>query len=116
VTPLGWGAAAVGAFVVGAVWMLASRGQERPGRALGVALAAGLVGSLADSVAGATAQASYQCDTCHAHAESPGAHCGELVRLVRGYAWITNDVVNGIGTAAGAATGALLDDRSGPAR
>jgi len=114
VTPLGWGAAAGGALVVGAVWALASRPSERNGRSgrvLGVALVAGLVGSLADSVAGATIQGSYQCAACQAVAESPGLHCGVPVQLVRGYSWITNDVVNGIGTVAGALTGAWADAR-----
>lgn len=111
VTPLGWAAAAAGALVVGLSWLL---GGDRTPRRLGVALAAGLVGSLADSLAGATIQASYRCDGCLALAEVPGDHCGSgPVRLVRGRAWITNDAVNGIGTAAGALVGALLAGPNG---
>jgi uncharacterized protein (TIGR00297 family) len=105
VTPLGWAAATGGSLIVGLTWMLSS--DRRPA-ALGVALVAGLAGSLADSVAGATIQAGYCCPVCGAPAESPGQHCGQFRQLVRGHAWVTNDVVNGIGTAAGAGVGALL--------
>jgi uncharacterized membrane protein len=73
-----------------------------------MALLAGLGGSLADSLAGATIQASYLCDDCGEPAETPGVHCGGPMRLVRGYARITNDAVNAIGTAAGALVGAAL--------
>jgi uncharacterized protein (TIGR00297 family) len=105
VTPLGWAAAGAGAVAVGAAWTLAE--DRRPSRVL-VALVAGLVGSLADSLAGATWQASYFCETCGETFEAPGEHCRWPLRLERGVPWITNDVVNGIGTAAGALVGAAL--------
>lgn len=105
VTPLGWLASAAGALLIGLTWMLSS--DRRPSK-LAVALAAGLAGSLADSIAGATIQAAYCCVVCGAPSETPGVHCGQPRQLVRGHAWITNDVVNGIGTAAGAAVGAIL--------
>jgi uncharacterized protein (TIGR00297 family) len=103
VTPLGWGAAAAGALLVGMTWALS--GDRRPSW-LGLALISGLVGSLADSMAGATIQAGYCCEACGQPAEGPGFHCGHPRRLVRGRAWVTNDVVNGIGTAGGALVGA----------
>lgn len=109
ITLLGWGAAAAGALLVGATWAGAS--GCRPSW-LGLALTAGLTGSLADSLAGATIQAGYRCDTCGQLSEVPGVHCGQPRRLVRGRVWITNDVVNGIGTAAGALVGAAIAARS----
>ena len=105
VTPLGWLAAAAGATVVGVAWALADR---RNTTWPVLALASGLAGSFADSVAGATIQAGYRCAACLQPAESPGLHCGQLRGLVRGRAWITNDVVNCIGTAVGALAGAVL--------
>jgi uncharacterized protein (TIGR00297 family) len=105
VTPLGWMASAGGALLIGLTWMLSA---DRRGSTLAVALAAGMAGSLADSVAGATIQAAYCCVVCGAPSESGGDHCGQPRQLVRGRAWITNDVVNGIGTAAGALVGGLL--------
>jgi uncharacterized protein (TIGR00297 family) len=105
VTTLGWTAASGGARVVGAVWT--ASGRLRP-TWLALALLAGLAGSLADSLAGATIQAAYRCDACGAPAESPDVHCGQPRRLVRGRAWITNDVVNVVGTLAGSLVGAAL--------
>jgi uncharacterized membrane protein len=96
-------ASAAGALLIGAAWTLAA---DRRTSTLGLSLLAGLAGSLADSVAGATLQASYQCVVCSQPAETPAEHCGQPTRLVRGHAWITNDVVNVIGTTAGALVGA----------
>lgn len=105
VTPLGWLAATGGALVVGVAWMAAG---DRRAAWLGLALVAGLAGSLADSLAGATIQAGYRCEVCGEPVESPGEHCGRPRRLVRGRVWITNDVVNVIGTVAGGLVGASL--------
>jgi uncharacterized protein (TIGR00297 family) len=105
VTTLGWLAAAAGALVVGTAWLAAG---DRRASWLRLALVAGLAGSLADSLAGATMQAGYRCDGCGRPSEAPGEHCGRPMRRVRGRACITNDIVNGIGTAAGAVVGAAL--------
>jgi uncharacterized protein (TIGR00297 family) len=108
VTPLGWAAAAAGALVVGGTFAAFEKGGPSRVRTLLAALIAGLVGSLADSLAGATLQASYACPVCGSPAESPAPHCGQRMRTVHGRAWVTNDVVNLIGTASGAAVGGLL--------
>jgi uncharacterized protein (TIGR00297 family) len=105
VTPLGWGASAAGALLVGAAWTMAS---DRRASNFVVALLAGLAGSLADSLAGATLQAGYACVVCGQSAETTQAHCGQPPRLVRGHPRVTNDVVNVIGTAAGALAGSLV--------
>jgi uncharacterized protein (TIGR00297 family) len=105
VTPLGCGAAAAGALLVGAIWAIL---DDRRLAWIGRALSAGLAGSLADSLAGATIQAVYRCDLCDQPAEAPGAHCGRPRRLARGWAWVTNDVVNAVGTSVGALVGTFV--------
>src|SRR5690606_39382015 len=62
-----------------------------------------LAGSLADSLAGATIQAGYTCLVCGEPFEAPRQHCGQQTSLTRGCRWVANDVVNLIGTTAGAA-------------
>lgn len=109
VTPLGFAASAAGALLVGGAWSVA---DGRRSSTLKQAIVAGLAGSIADSLAGATLQASYRCDACGQPAEAPGLHCGRALRLVRGNSWITNDVVNLIGTAAGGLVGACLTGRT----
>jgi uncharacterized membrane protein len=103
VTPLGWVAAGAGALVTGAAWAVAG---DRRASTLASALLAGLAGSLADSLAGATIQAGYACTVCGQPFEASGMHCGQPLALVRGHAWITNDVVNVIGTLSGGLVGA----------
>ena len=108
VTGLGWLAAGVGATLTGTVFAAFDRTGRGRRDAIGRALVGGLVGTLADSIAGATIQAGYACAVCGVPAEAPGAHCGRPRIQVRGHQWVTNDVVNGIGTASGALVGALL--------
>jgi len=105
VTTLGWLAAGAGALAVGSAWTLPGERRVHP---VAVAAVAGLCGSLADSLAGATLQAGYFCETCGETFEAAGEHCRWPLRLVKGHALVTNDVVNGIGTAVGAVVGAVL--------
>jgi uncharacterized protein (TIGR00297 family) len=107
-TSLGWAAAAAGALAVGATMALVGTGPADRRRTLARALAGGLIGTLADSLAGATIQAGYICVACGEPAESSGLHCDRPRDLVRGHAWVTNDVVNLIGTVAGGLAGTLL--------
>ncbi len=65
-------------------------------------IGAGLVGSLVDSILGATVQAQYQCDTCGKITEKK-IHCQATpTRLISGYSFIDNDMVNGICALSGA--------------
>jgi len=59
-----------------------------------LAVVSGLIGSLFDSLMGATLQGIYYCDKCDKETESPIHHCGQKTLLVRGWAWLNNDVVN----------------------
>jgi uncharacterized protein (TIGR00297 family) len=72
------------------------------------ALLGGTAGMLADSVLGATAQASYLCPRCGRPTESRVHSCGTPTQLVRGLAWVNNDLVNVAGTLAGALVGWLM--------
>lgn len=87
------GAACIGILA----WLLG-----RPDRLAAVALWAGTAGMLMDSLIGATLQGRYVCPACGASVET-GRHCGRPTALQRGYRWMTNDTVNALGTAAGAA-------------
>ncbi len=63
-----------------------------------------LIGVTVDSAIGATIQAQYRCTVCGKLTEKP-IHCGRPAKLIKGYEWIDNHVVNifGIGSAALAA-------------
>ena len=56
-------------------------------------VAAGVLGSLVDSFLGATIQAEYKCVVCGTKTER-SVHCESPAKLVRGWKWINNDVVN----------------------
>jgi uncharacterized protein (TIGR00297 family) len=68
---------------------------------------AGVVACLLDSVLGATVQAQWRCRRCGRIVETP-AHCGAEAGRVRGLAWLGNDAVNLISSAAAAAAGWYL--------
>ncbi|MGI9146475.1 MAG: DUF92 domain-containing protein [Chloroflexota bacterium] len=103
VTLEGLAASLGGALGVGLAWS----GLSGSWQAVPLAGVAGVCGSLLDSVLGATIQALYRCATCDAFSEEPRHRlCGQAAELVRGQAWVTNDMVNALATLAGAAIGA----------
>jgi uncharacterized protein (TIGR00297 family) len=67
-------------------------------------LAAGLNGSIADSILGATLQARGRCTACGEPTERETHSCGGATEHAGGLRWMTNDVVNLLATAVGAAT------------
>lgn len=72
------------------------------------AVVSGAIGSLADSLIGGTIQSQYQCSICGKITERK-RHCdGHETKLVRGYRWINNDVVNFAASIVGAVTFPLL--------
>ncbi len=118
VTWLGSAATALGALALGTVaaalwWTEQSAPQNTlntgdPLALLMAGLIGGIIGSAADSILGATVQASYFCDVCRKPTESRTHHCGTATTLVRGHAWVTNDLVNGAATLIGALVGMLV--------
>ncbi len=94
ITPLGTGAAALGACALGSVfWLLQGARRAQAGLPL-LALVAGMAGSLADSLLGATLQAMYYCPVCAKETEQRIHRCGTRTLFVRGQTWVDNDVVN----------------------
>lgn len=66
---------------------------------------AGIVGSTADSVIGATLQARRRCPECNLATERPVHSCGAHTDHAGGVRWLTNDGVNAVSSAIGAAVG-----------
>ncbi|MFQ6101986.1 MAG: DUF92 domain-containing protein [Anaerolineae bacterium] len=114
VTWLGTAASLGGAFFIallggalslskGGLWLLVIRqGWASAGTLLLAATVGGLAGSLADSLLGATVQAIYWCDACGKETERKVHRCGAGTRLLRGWRWLGNDLVNFIASAVGA--------------
>lgn len=108
VSPLGVLATALGGAAIGLTAALTPDAFGlRPGELLACGLLGGVLGSLLDSLLGATLQADYHCARCAVNTEGRFHRCGTRARLVRGFAWFGNDVVNLSATAFGAALGAL---------
>jgi uncharacterized protein (TIGR00297 family) len=111
VTTLGSAAAAMGGVYVGvlAALVVAAQGFVRDGvpdvtgvSYLVLAPVAGLVGATVDSLLGATLQAVRRCPKCERETERERHSCGTPTRMVRGWAWLTGDVVNLLASLAGA--------------
>ena len=69
---------------------------------------AGLGGSLWDSVLGSTVQAMYWCPTCEKETERRVHKCGTRTQFLRGWRWMSNDVVNFTATCIGCIIATLL--------
>ena len=106
VTWLGSAASLAGAFTIGmfaALGVLILRqGWAGAAMVLLAATAGGAAGSLFDSLLGATVQAIYWCDTCDKETERRLHRCGTETRLLRGWRWLGNDLVNLAASAVGA--------------
>jgi uncharacterized protein (TIGR00297 family) len=68
----------------------------------------GLAGALFDSLLGATVQAIYFCDNCKKETEKTLHTCGKPTRMIRGWKWLDNDLVNFTSSIIGAAVAAGL--------
>ncbi len=118
VTLQGTLAGLAGAFVVGTTWaaiheLWPRRQQQQQSRALRHALlvssTAGVLGSLVDSLLGATLQGVYWCPSCREPTEAQRhPACGQAATRLRGWGWMTNDMVNALATLSGALLGAAL--------
>jgi uncharacterized protein (TIGR00297 family) len=101
VTLAGLVASAAGAATTAFV-LAGSAPSSRSLRAIAVA-AGGVIGSLGDSMLGATVQEVRVCDNCALETELLVHACGAATRPIRGAAWCSNDMVNALATATGAA-------------
>ncbi len=91
----GWSSTAPSIVVIGAV-------------EVAVIPLAGIVGATVDSLLGATVQELRRCDACDRTCETDPHVCGNPTRLVRGVRGMSNDLVNLLATAAGAAAALAL--------
>lgn len=117
VTRLGIWASVAGALLIGtmatALTQIASllSGSGWSLRAISYTLLAvvgGLAGSLFDSLLGATVQGIYYCDQCAKSTESPTHRCGNPTRLLHGWGWLNNDMVNFLASFLGGLVAASL--------
>jgi len=67
----------------------------------------GAAGMLLDSVLGATLQGRFHCPACGVYSEWSVHRCGSRTTRTGGLAWLTNDGVNAVTTAAGTLAGWL---------
>ncbi|MGH7662394.1 MAG: DUF92 domain-containing protein [Vulcanimicrobiaceae bacterium] len=104
VTPLGTLAMMGGAAWIGFLWA-APQGSWS---ALWIVAIAGCAGAIVDSLLGATLQRVNFCPACAHNTESLVHGCGTSTKPLRGLAWMNNDIVNALGTLAGALVGGAL--------
>ncbi|OXM84155.1 DUF92 domain-containing protein [Paenibacillus rigui] len=110
VTRLGLTASAAGGLLIGAsAWVLSggelnpanvpANGAQDPGAAyslwslLVLGGIGGTIGSLVDSWLGAVCQVMYRCHICGRDLEK-NSHCDTAAQHIRGFKWMTNDLVN----------------------
>lgn len=117
VTRLGLWASVAGALLIGTVAtaltqirsVLNGAGWELKAVSFSLlAVAGGLAGSLFDSLLGATVQGIYYCNHCAKETERPVHHCGRATYLIRGWAWLNNDIVNLFASLLGGLVSAVL--------
>ena len=95
ITWSGMAASLGGALLIGLLGALVlGQGWAAAGALLLAATVGGLAGSLFDSLLGASVQAIYWCDTCGKETERQVHRCGVQTRLLRGWRWLNNDLVN----------------------
>lgn len=93
VSPSGTLAALAGALFIGFFGFVQIGSYDSAIDLLFITAIGGFLGALADSLLGATVQAQYRCSVCEALVESSMHHQIPSKRI-KGYAFMTNDVVN----------------------
>ena len=102
ISPFGTLATTLGALLIGAV---ATIWQGAPGLLL-IAGIGGLIGSLTDSLLGATVQRIFWDDKIGRETEKK-VKDGRELEVLRGWSWMTNDVVNVLASIVGGAVSAI---------
>lgn len=87
--------------------------DDLPARTARIAIGTlvGVAGMLADSALGAALQGRFHCDRCDRPSEWAVHRCGAPTRLIGGWPWLTNDLVNFLATLVAALAAALLWSR-----
>lgn len=79
----------------GLIALVSSFFVRQPSGVIPLIIVGGLVGATIDSILGATIQGIYYCPTCEKETESsPEHHCGTRTTHLRGWQWVSNDIVN----------------------
>ncbi len=112
ISPVGLLASLAGGVWIGGTAVVLARILGRPpcisSSLLWVNGIAGVVASLVDSLLGATVQRTYWCPVCRKETERRVHRCGHPTQPLRGWSWMTNDVVNFIATLIGAIIGLTI--------
>jgi len=82
--------------------------QVNPIKILIITIISGFLGSTFDSFLGATIQAQYWCEKCKCLTETSIHSCGEKTKLIRGFSFINNHIVNFTSTLIGGLIGYIL--------
>lgn len=102
ITPLGTFSGFVGAFIIGLCgWLVTPHTLPLdPFSSLfWIVVVSGFLACMADSLLGATIQAQYQCPVCFKNTERQ-VHCKQQkTKLISGFRWINNDMVNLVSSA-----------------
>ena len=92
-------------FGAGVIALAAGLFTPPASRVIPVVIMGGLAGATVDSILGATIQGIYFCSECQKETEShPAHHCGTKTIHIRGWYWVSNDLVNLICSLVGAGT------------
>lgn len=108
ITTLGTGAAALGALASGLFFWSLQRYHRSLLTLPLTAFVSGIAGNLFDSFLGATAQAMFYCPACNKETERQIHNCGTRTLPLRGFSWMTNDMVNFLSTLVGGLLAMLL--------
>lgn len=109
ITVAGTVGATAGALALSIAAMLATRSGRHLAPRLDTVvggLCGGIAGALVDSLLGATVQHLRWCPRCRSETEQQIHQCGIVTVSLRGVAWMDNDMVNLVSTAAGAGVAA----------
>lgn len=87
VSLLGLGASFLGSAIIAGIYTLGN------GEGFWFIALCGFAGALVDSICGSLLQVKYRCTVCNELTERKN-HCDAPTERVKGFAWITNDIVN----------------------